>query len=119
MKKNFELILFTSSTKLYCDGICKNVIENEESFFDYKLFKHHITSNEVNIQIKNLDILLDGRDLKDIVIIDNKSYNYFDHVSNGIPIIEYLGDKSDTALFHLKDYLLSRILNSEDVRKTI
>ncbi|MFS8159560.1 MAG: NIF family HAD-type phosphatase [Candidatus Roizmanbacteria bacterium] len=39
LKKHFELILFTSSTKTYCEALIKNVIENEEEFFDYKLYK--------------------------------------------------------------------------------
>ena len=39
--------------------------------------------------IKNLDVLLSGRTLKDIVIIDNKSSNYYEHLLNGIPIKEY------------------------------
>ena len=39
--------------------------------------------------IKNLDVLLSGRDLKDLVIIDNRSENYREHLKNGIPIIDF------------------------------
>ena len=28
LKKHFELIMFTSSSKIYCDGIMRNVIES-------------------------------------------------------------------------------------------
>jgi TFIIF-interacting CTD phosphatase-like protein len=44
LKAHFELILFTSSSKVYCDGILKNVIESEETFFDHKLFKNHLAA---------------------------------------------------------------------------
>ena len=42
LKNHFELILFTSSSKIYCDGILKNVIECDEKFFDHKLFKTYL-----------------------------------------------------------------------------
>jgi len=69
--------------------------------------------------IKNLDILLSGRTLSDLIIVDNKSAMYCDHVFNGIPISDYHGEQSDKALIHLKDYLLKRILPAEDVRQVI
>ena len=120
LKKHFELIIFTSSSKIYCEGIFRNVIEANETFFDFKLFKNHLVQKPGGkYPIKNLDILLEGRTLKDIVIVDNRSSNYSDHVCNGIPILEYIGDKNDKALLHLKEYLLNRILHAEDVRKVI
>ena len=57
--------------------------------------------------------------MEDIVIVDNKSYNYCEQLYNGIPITEFEGDRADDALFHLKDYLIDRILPSQDVRKII
>ena len=78
LKNHFELILFTSSSKIYCDGILKNVIECDEKLFDHKLFKTHLSASRVingsrlmssqkgeqgNNLIKNLDILLSGRSL--------------------------------------------------------
>lgn len=69
--------------------------------------------------MKNLDILLKGRDLKNVVIIDNRSENYSHHLRNGIPILDFQGDDEDRALFHLQDYLISKILPAEDVREVI
>lgn len=64
-------------------------------------------------------IFLEGRDLKDIVIIDNKSDNYISHVHNGIPIREYNGEEEDSTLPDLRDYLLEQLLHAEDVRELI
>jgi TFIIF-interacting CTD phosphatase-like protein len=48
LKKHFELILFTSSSRIYCDGILRNVIENDgETFFEHKLFKNHLMPPKV------------------------------------------------------------------------
>lgn len=112
--------MFTSSSKIYCNGILKNVIEDQEEFFDFKIFKDHLYYKpNQNIFIKNLDLLLEGRSLKDIIIVDNKSSNYADHIFNGIPIKEYNGDPSDNCLKHLSDYLIKRMLTTEDVRSII
>lgn len=135
LKNHFELILFTSSSKIYCDGILKNVIECEETLFDFKLFKNHLAaprnfiggSRHMSSQqgdpsgslIKNLDILLSGRTLSDLLIVDNRSAMYCDHVFNGIPISDYQGDPKDRALYLLKEYLMRRILPVEDVRQSI
>ena len=69
--------------------------------------------------IKNLEILLSGRSLLDIIIIDNKSSNYCEHSLNGIPITDYHGDLKDTGLYDLRDYLMRRLPEIEDVRKII
>lgn len=69
--------------------------------------------------IKNLDILLSGRTLADLLIVDNRSGMYCDHVFNGIPISDYQGEPEDRALYLLKDYLMRRILPVEDVRQSI
>ena len=69
--------------------------------------------------IKNLEILLSGRSLSDIIIIDNRSSNYCEHALNGIPITDYHGDLTDTALFELQNYLLRRLPETDDVREVI
>ncbi len=110
------------------------MIEAEDTYFDHKLFKSHLAQpkntatgsrmlssqkgggNNSNTLIKNLDILLSGRTLQDLLIVDNKSGMYSDHVLNGIPITDYHGDQADRALFRLKDYLIKSILPAEDVR---
>ena len=41
--------------------------------------------------VKDLMILLSGRTLEDIVIVDNKIESYASNLENGIPITDYLG----------------------------
>lgn len=55
-----------------------------------------------------------------MVIIDNRSYNYSEQFLNGIPIKDFEGDINDTALYHLRDYLMNRVLPHEgDLRKLV
>lgn len=106
LKTCFELVLFTSSSKIYCEAVINTMIENEEKYFEYKLYKKHCTvvstyDTRTRVCYKNLDILMKGRNLKDLLIVDNRSENYLKHLRNGIPISDFKGDDSDRALFHL------------------
>ena len=46
-----------------------------------------------NTYVKDLQLLLNGRDLKDIIIIDDKMSSYAAQLENGIPITRWQGNK--------------------------
>ena len=70
--------------------------------------------------MKDLNILLSGRRIEDIVIIDNKVESYASNLENGIPITDFLGQDDDQMLEQLERYLLRCIGEScEDVREVI
>ena len=73
---------------------------------------------ENEIYIKDLKILEEGRSLKDIVIVDNNIQSFFLQLSNGIPIYDYTGDKNDSVLPFLADYLME-FMDAADVREKI
>lgn len=73
---------------------------------------------ENEIYIKDLKILEEGRQLQDMVIVDNNIQSFFLQLSNGIPIYEYTGDKSDTMLPLLTDYLM-QFMDCDDSRVKI
>jgi TFIIF-interacting CTD phosphatase-like protein len=46
-----------------------------------------------------------GRDLKDIIIIDNSPASYIFHPSNAIPITSWFNDPTDTELLDLIPFM--------------
>ena len=64
--------------------------------------------------IKDLRIL-NNRDLKDLVIVDNMPHSFGFQIENGIPILEWFNDQNDTELKFLTKYLLEA-LNYDDFR---
>jgi len=68
--------------------------------------------------LKDLKVLEGGRNLLEIVIVDNTVASYYLNMENGIPIIDFEGNPNDRALFHLTVYLKS-LLYEEDVRDKI
>lgn len=71
--------------------------------------------------MKDLTILLEGRRIEDILIVDNKVESYASNLENGIPITDFLGQEDDTMLEQLERYLLRNIASEqcEDVRAVI
>lgn len=68
---------------------------------------------EEGVYVKDLRVI--NRPLSDMVLIDNASYSFAFQVDNGIPILNYYQDKSDTELLSLKAYLY-QIKDVSDVR---
>ena len=68
--------------------------------------------------MKDLVVLLNGRSLDDIVIVDNKIESYASHLENGIPITDYLGQDEDEILEILERYLI-KLQDAGDVRQLI
>jgi CTD small phosphatase-like protein 2 len=56
-----------------------------------------------------------GRDLKDMLIVDNAVYSFGAQLSNGIPITPFKDDKDDREFILLMNYL-KRIKDSDDLR---
>jgi TFIIF-interacting CTD phosphatase-like protein len=73
---------------------------------------------EIGVYVKDLSLLLEKRDIKDIVIVDNKVICYMINLENGISVKDYLGDPQDTTLKFMIQYL-QKLKDSNDVRDLI
>ena len=89
MKLIYELIIFTSGTLDYVIPIIQ-IIEKKEKFFEYILYRKHISLLKNGEYYKDLNLL--NRDLKKTIIVDNIYNNFIMHKSNGICIKPFLGD---------------------------
>ena len=109
LQNHFELILYTCGTAAYAAAFAESVEKNGgKKYFDHILsLQHCLFSMENEIYIKDLKILEEGRNLKDVIIVDNTIQSFFLQLSNGIPIYDYTGDKSDNILPILSEYLIN------------
>jgi CTD small phosphatase-like protein 2 len=63
------------------------------------------------LYVKDLNMFKGEVSLKNILIIDNNVYSFAFQLENGIPILDFMGDKNDTelikvmhTLYHLKGF---------------
>ena len=88
MKSEFELIIFSENSKDYVNNII-SIIQEKEIYFDYILCKESIIFDNEGKEIKDLKLL--GRDLKNIIVIDNMK-QFYKNTDNLICIKSFFGD---------------------------
>lgn len=107
----FEVVVFTSSFRYYADPIL-NHFDRDRRLIHHRLYRQHCIQYENNIYLKDLRIL--GRDLQNVLIVDNAPYSFAAQISNGYPIIPFYDYREDRELGKLEEYLES-IQDVEDV----
>jgi len=78
LKEYYELIIFISGLKNYADEVI-NFIEKDKKYFSYRLYRENAFIRNNNY-FKDLSIL--GRDIKKIIIIDDKKEHIFQEENN-------------------------------------
>ena len=117
LNKYYEIAIFTTGTKEYCDRILQ-LLDLDNNLVKYRLYKHHIALNYGNVNVKDLSLL--GRDLSKTIIVDNLEENFRLQPDNGLPIITWKGDINDFSLKYLTTILKNIVINKvQDVRKIV
>jgi RNA polymerase II subunit A small phosphatase-like protein len=113
LSKLYEIVIFTASVSKYADPLLD--ILDKDNYCSFRLFREHCTMIGVTF-IKDLNKL--GRDLKDVIIVDNSPLSYSFNKENGIPILTWFSDKNDKELLNLIP-ILEFLSGVNDVREYI
>ena len=113
--KNFELVVYTASQKIYADTII-NYIEKNKKYFSMRLYHNSCIFIEPGLFIKDLRIFLPYRKMENIILVDNSLFAFCNQLNNGILITSFFEDKKDNILQNLEGYL-EMIKNVNDVRE--
>lgn len=118
LKENFELILFARSDKAYVQAALE-AFKAKGDYFDYVLHKKHCfkCGHEA---IKSLEVLMNGRSMKDTFVVDHQVTSFMVHMSSGVLVEGFDSEKkaNDRVLRYLGVYLNS-FLEVKDVRDKI
>ncbi len=118
LKQDFELILFSSNIEKYTHKVAE-ALQDKDVYFDHIVYKDLLYYNkEMDYHIMDLNILLGQRDIKDIIVVSNTCGRFLMHLSNGVPVKEYHGNKKDLSLLTLTKYLKT-FKKTNDVRVKI
>ena len=113
MSKLYEIVIFTASVSKYADPLLD--IIDKKGFCPFRLFREHCSLINTTF-VKDLQRL--GRDIKNIVIVDNSPLSYALHPENGLPILTWFEDKSDRELYQITP-ILEFLSYVKDVREFI
>ncbi|KAL8270915.1 hypothetical protein Esti_005169 [Eimeria stiedai] len=111
--KLFEVVIFTASVSKYADPVVDQL--DPTKLCSWRLFREYCTYMD-GVFVKDLSLL--GRDLKNIVIIDNSTRAYLWHAENAIPIKSWFEDPHDRELLDLIPILKS-LAFVHDIRPVI
>ena len=117
IRDKYHIIAYTASHESYADSVL-NYLDPEKKYFEYRLYRSHCVLcviNEMKFYVKDLGILEDCCDLKDVVLIDNSVLSFAYHLDNGIPISPFYDSKNDCELLDISNFLL-KYADEDDLR---
>ena len=109
----FEIVFFNPSIESYANNVIDYI--DPERKASGRLFRDACVKNK-DYYVKDLSRL--GRDLSNVIIIDNSPTSYRNHIENAIPIKSWFGNEKDTELNDLLP-ILESLAKVKDVRKVI
>ena len=116
ISKLYEIIIFTSSPKIYADGIL-NKIDIDNNYFSHRLYKDHVIF-EKGKSVKKLNMI--GRDLNKMIFVDNTKSNAKYNLKNLCHVSTWIYDINDQEIIKLKiklKYIATNNKFKDDIRK--
>lgn len=109
----FEICVFTAGEQGYADTVL-DFIDADYQIIKHRLYRQHCVQAAPGVYVKDLRIIQD-RDMKDIVIVDNSIVSFAFQLSNGVPISAFTGQAKDEELLYMVT-LLEEIYTHDDFR---
>ena len=116
ISKLYEIIIFTSSPKIYADGIL-NKIDIDNNYFSHRLYKDHVIF-EKGKSVKKLNMI--GRELNKMIFVDNTKSNAKYNLKNLCHVSTWIYDIKDQEIIKLKiklKYIATNNKFKDDIRK--
>jgi CTD small phosphatase-like protein 2 len=118
IKRHYHIVVYTASHQAYADSVL-DFMDPKKKYFKYRLYRNNCSLIDVEgskFYVKDLDILNEHYDLKDVVIVDNSVLSFSYHLHNGIPIVPYYDEDKDGSLYVVGLYLM-HIFPEADLRE--
>jgi len=106
----FEVVIFTASLAEYAEPLCR--ILDTTNAISSLLYRQHCTPLN-GVYVKDMSLL--GRDMKDIILVDNSPNSFLFQPENAYHIKNFFDDKTDRELIRLANFL-DHMDDVEDVR---
>ena len=102
LKDQCELIVWTAGAQDYANKVLHE-LDPLSDLFDIRLFKSQCYSTSNGIFVKDLRII--DRSMNSMLLIDNSPLSYGFQPENGIPILNFTGERDDSEFLMLAAYL--------------
>lgn len=93
MSEIYEIVIFTASLAKYANPVINKL--GIHKYVDHRLFRQHCTFHQ-GMYIKDMERL--GRNISDVILLDNSPISYIFQPENGMPIKNWYDDRQDIEL---------------------
>ena len=113
MSKMYELVFFTASMEKYAQPLVEYL--DPKKLWTQLLCRDYWTQLDGTF-VKDLSKL--GRDLENVILLDNSPNSYILQKENGLSISSWYDDQTDKELYKYAE-ILQLLANAKDVRKCL
>lgn len=103
MSRLFEVIIFTASNSCYADVVLDH-LDPDHKFISHRLYRESCVQTPSGMFVKDLRVI-GGREIENMVLVDNASYSFGLQLDHGIPIVPFYDSRQDIELLVLAKYL--------------
>lgn len=116
MSQYYELVIYTASLAKYADPLMD--ILDKDRVVSHRLFRGDCTFYQ-GMYVKDLSEV--GRDMRELLIIDNSPTAYLFQPENALPILSWYEDKSDRCLYDYCPFLreLTKVNDVRTILRTV
>ena len=107
MSVHFEVVIFTASLQYYADRILK-VLDPQRLFISHVFYRETCSKTRFEKFVKDLSVFT-GTPMDEMIMVDNNMYCLWPQPQNGVPILNFEFDRSDTELEKLEAFLVNYI----------
>ena len=115
MSKDYELVVFTASHAAYANMVL-DFVDFKRKYIKHRIFRDYCVLANDGMFVKDLRIIV-NREIENILIVDNSAHCFAFQPENGIPIVPFYFDRTDSELPLLVKYV--RSLAKSNSNKTL
>src|SRR3990167_9172228 len=104
MAEHFQIVVFTASDRAYARAVLNQIDPNH--YVCKLLCRESCTFTKSGNVVKDLRIFF-GKQLQNIILVDNSSKCFYPQVDNGVPILSFIDDERDNELEELSQFLIA------------
>ena len=101
-KPSCELVVWTAGHPEYANSVI-DFIDPDKTIFDVRLFRDQCYISPKGLYIKDLRMI--NRDLDKVILVDDHVYSFGFQMENGVLMLPFTGEETDTELLTLGEYL--------------
>lgn len=100
---HYDLVVYTASESDYAAAVCQ-MLDPERKYIQHIYSREFCVKTEKGFKVKDLRSVV-GQDTSKVLLLDNSAYCFAAQIHNGIPVLSFTYEESDSELLRLLNFL--------------